>query len=1015
MQKRSFLTVVMFLIGMFMTGAYAQTHTVSGLVKDKEMGEPLVGVSVSVKGTKNATMTDLNGNYTIQTNAKDVLEFKYVGMKNAEETVGNRKIINVSLSPNAESLGEVVVTAMGIKRQSETLTYSAQTVGGKDVNDIKSINMINSLQGKSAGLQITPNSTGAGGSSKILFRGNKSISGSNQPLIVIDGVPTMTNTTTSQVSSDYGGERDAGDVMSTINPDDIASITLLKGAAASALYGAVAANGAIMITTKQGMAGKVNVNVSSNTTMEMPMILPKFQDTYGAGADGTFSWGDKLASASKNYAKEFFRTGFTTNNSVSLAGGSENFKAYFSYGNVFSHGMTPENTYRSHNLNSKVDFKVLDHVYVDFSAKYSNQYSKNQAAAGYLFNPLTGAYLAPRGIDWNYYKDNYEVYDPARGCYVQNWTNTELQQYGNPYWMLHRQTPISNRNRYEFGGSIKWDITPDVNIQGRMRYERGEEQYTHNLYASSVGNYYPMGRMKNNRYFSDQLYGDVLVNYNHTWGDWALTATAGSSFTKTKTAHVDLVGEGNKFKSPGDGTNIYYPNIFTPNNYYENMSKLGKGDAMETEKRLNAVFATAQVGFKEAVFLDLSARNDWSSALAFTDGCSFFYPSVGASVLLNKLVPMGEQVNLFKFRGSYSIVGNDVPIYMSNQRYTLEKSGSISAPDKAPFRTLKPEKTHSIEFGFDGTFLNNRLDFSFTYYKTNTKNQFFSVSAPYESGLRNRYVNAGNVQNQGFEASVGWHQQFNADFSWSTNFNISYNENKIKELVKGLENGLTLIAWQGAKVVLKEGGSYGDLYVRQIKRDEAGKPVKNADGKPVLMGDNIDEMKYAGNMNAKVNFGWSNTFHYKDFTLSFLIDGKFGGRVLSATEATLDGMGVSERTGNARNAGKVVVDGVEFDPQLWYTETGSSNFNNSYANEFYVYKGTNVRLREMSLGYTFRNLFGNGKNLTAALIARNLFFFYKDAPCDPDVSMGTGNGVQGVDIFNLPSSRSLGLNLKLNF
>ena len=1014
MQKRSFLTVVMFLIGMFMTGAYAQTHTVSGLVKDKEMGEPLVGVSVSVKGTKNATMTDLNGNYTIQTNAKDVLEFKYVGMKNAEETVGNRKIINVSLSPNAESLGEVVVTAMGIKRQSETLTYSAQTVGGKDVNDIKSINMINSLQGKSAGLQITPNSTGAGGSSKILFRGNKSISGSNQPLIVIDGVPTMTNTTTSQVSSDYGGERDAGDVMSTINPDDIASITLLKGAAASALYGAVAANGAIMITTKQGMAGKVSVNVSSNTTMEMPMILPKFQDTYGAGTDGTFSWGDKLASASKNYAKEFFRTGFTTNNSVSLAGGSENFKAYFSYGNVFSHGMTPENTYRSHNLNSKVDFKVLDHVYVDFSAKYSNQYSKNQAAAGYLWNPLTGAYLAPRGIDWNYYKDNYEVYDPARGCNVQNWTNTELQQYGNPYWMLHRQTPISNRNRYEFGGSIKWDITPDVNIQGRMRYERGEEQFIHNAYASSVGNLYKMGRMKNNRYFSEQLYGDVLVNYNHTWGDWALTATAGSSFTKTKTAHVDLWAEGDQFKAPGDG-NVYYPNIFTPNNYYGNMSTLGNGDAMNTEKRLNAVFATAQVGFKEAVFLDLSARNDWSSALAFTESCSFFYPSVGASVLLNKLVPMGEQVNLFKFRGSYSIVGNDVPIYMSNPRYTLEESGSISAPDKAAFRTLKPEKTHSLEFGFDGTFLNNRLDFSFTYYKTNTKNQFFSVSAPYESGLRNRYVNAGNVQNQGFEASVGWHQQFNADFSWSTNFNISYNENKIKELVEGLENGLTIASWQGAKVVLNEGGSYGDLYVRQIKRDEAGKPVKNADGKPVLMGDNIDEMKYAGNMNAKVNFGWSNTFHYKDFTLSFLIDGKFGGRVLSATEATLDGWGVSERTGNARNAGKVVVDGVEFDPQLWYTETGSSNFNNSYATEFYVYKGTNVRMRELSLGYTFRNLFGNGKNLTAALIARNLFFFYKDAPCDPDVSMGTGNGVQGVDIFNLPSSRSLGLNLKLNF
>ena len=996
---------------MFMTGAYAQTHTVSGLVKDKEMGDPLVGVSVSVKGTKNATMTDLNGNYTIQTGPKDILVFKYVGMKDTEEAVGDRNTINVLLAPNAESLGEVVVTAMGIKRQSEPLTYSAQTVGGKDVNDIKSINMINSLQGKSAGLQITPNSTGAGGSSKILFRGNKSISGSNQPLIVIDGVPTMTNTTSSQVASDYGGERDGGDVMSTINPDDIASITLLKGAAASALYGAVAANGAIMITTKSGMAGKVSVNVSSNTTMETPMILPKFQNTYGGGSDGTLSWGEKLASKSPNYAEEFFRTGFTTNNSVSLAGGNDNFKAYFSYGNVFSHGMTPENTYRSHNLSSKVDFKVLDNVHVDFAAKYSNQYSKNQAAAGYLWNPLTGAYLVPRGTDWNHYKDNYEIYDPSRGCNIQNWTNTKQQQFGNPYWMLNRQTPISERNRYEFGGSIKWDITADLNIQGRMRYERGEDHFTHNAYASSVGDLYPMGRMKDNRYFSDQLYGDVLVNYNHTWGDWALTATAGSSFTKTKTSHVDLWGEGNQYVSPGNG-NIYYPNIFTPNNYYGNMSTT---DGMNTEKRLNAVFATAQVGFKDAVFLDLSARNDWSSALAFTESCSFFYPSVGASVLINKLVDMGKQVNLFKLRGSYSIVGNDVPIYMSNLRYSLGTSGSISAPDKAPFRTLKPEKTHSIEFGFDGTFFNNRLDLSLTYYKTNTKNQFFSVSAPYESGLRNRYVNAGDVQNQGFEASIGWHQQFNDNFSWSTNFNISYNDNKIKELVEGLENGLTVASWSGAKVVLNEGGSYGDLYVRQIKRDENGKPMKNEQGQPILMGDNIDEMKYAGNMNAKVNFGWTNTFHYKDFSLSFLIDGKFGGRVLSGTEAALDGWGVSERTGDARNAGKVVVDGVEFEPEAWYTTVGASNFNSPYATEFYVYKGTNVRLREMSLGYTFRNLFGNGKNLTAALIARNLFFFYKDAPCDPDVSMGTGNGVQGVDIFNLPSSRSLGLNLKLNF
>ena len=322
----------------------------------------------------------------------------------------------------------------------------------------------------------------------------------------------------------------------------------------------------------------------------------------------------------------------------------------------------------------------------------------------------------------------------------------------------------------------------------------------------------------------------------------------------------------------------------------------------------------------------------------------------------------------------------------------------------------------SIEVGFDGTFFQNRLTMGLTYYKTNTKNQFFSVAAPYESGLRNRYVNAGNVQNQGFEFSAGWYQQFNDNFSWSTDLNLSYNDNKIVELVDDLPNGLTLTDFGGAKIILKKDGSYGDLYVRHIMRDENGRPMKDeTTGNPIVSGDTTEDMIYAGNMNAKFNAGWSNTFHYKDFTLSFLIDGKFGGKVLSMTEATLDGWGVSKRTGDARNAGKVVVDGVEFDPKAWYTTTGASNFNSPYANEFYVYDATNVRLRELSLGYTFRNLFGVGKNLTAAIIGRNLFFFYKDAPMDPDVSAGTGNGVQGVDMFALPTSRSFGLNLKLNF
>lgn len=770
-----------------------------------------------------------------------------------------------------------------------------------------------------------------------------------------------------------------------------------------------------MITTKSAAAGKVNVTVSSNTTAESPMVLPKFQNNYGMSDNGTYSWGSKLSSKAPNYLKKFFRTGFTTNNTFAVSGGNDSFGAYFSYGNVYSEGMTPENEYRSHNFNTKVNFTVLDNIKIEASAKLTNQHIENQSASGFLWNPLTGAYLFPRGEDWDHYKNNYEVYDASRSCNVQNWTNTKQQQYSNPYWVLNRQKPVVDRNRYEFGGSVRWDIIKDLYVQGRLRYERGEEHFVHNAYASSTGDLYPMGRMKDNRYFSDQMYGDVLVGYNHNWNDtFSLSVTAGSSFTHSKTGNVDLWAEGTQFTAPGNG-NVYYPNIFTPNNYYGNMSSVGKGGHWNTEKRLNAVFATAQFGYKEGLFIDVTARNDWSSALAFTDNVSFFYPSVGASFLLNKFADLGPAVDLVKFRASYSIVGNDVPVYMTNLLYSLGSQGSISAPDSAPFRTLKPEMTHSIEAGFDGAFFNNRLNVSATWYKTNTKNQFFSVASPYESGLRNRYVNAGNVENQGIEMTASWYEQFSNDFSWETGVNFSYNNNKIVELVDELPNGLTLSNFGGAKIILKEGGSYGDLYVRQILRDESGKIKKNDAGQPILGDDNNDQLKHVGNMNSKVYAGWSNSFRYKNFNLSMLIDARFGGKVISMTEATLDGWGVSQRSGEARDAGSITVDGVSFDPRAWYETTGASNFNSPYANENYVYSATNVRLRELSFGYTFRNLLGNGKNVTASIIGRNLFFFYKDAPCDPDVSAGTGNGWQGIDMFALPTSRSFGLNLKLNF
>ena len=996
--------------------SYAQEgggSTLEGLIKDDS--GPLLGATVIVKNTTRGTTTDMDGKFRLEgLQPGDVLQVTYVGYDPYEVTYTGQTTLDILMTTTANQLNAVVVTAMGIERQSKTLSYAAETVGGDDVADIKSVNMINALQGKAAGLQITPNSTGAGGSSKILFRGNKSINGSNQPLVVVDGVPLMMNITSDQVDSNWGAQRDGGDAMSTINPDDIASISLLKGASAAALYGAVAANGAIMITTKSAMAGRLAVNVSSNTTIDTPLSLPEFQNTYGA--NGQYSWGDKLASKAPDYAEKFFRTGWTTNNSISINGGAEDLRAYFSYGNVTSGGITPENDYSQHTLNAKVGFDLFnDHIKVDFNAKYVNQHISNQPAGGFVFNPLVGTYTFPRGGDWNGYKSNFETYNGELNANVQNWVTTTDETNSNPYWLLNRERPVVERNRYEFGGSIKYQIIDGLSLTGRMRYERADEHYVRNHYASSYGNKYTYGKMDDNRYFSEQLYADLLAQYNHTWDDFSLNATLGTSMMQTRSNNVSLLYEQSKFVAPGNG-GAYYPNIFNPSNFYMNGTTMGL-----ERKRLNSVFGAVTFGFKEALFLDVTARNDWSSALAYTDGYSFFYPSVGASLLLNRFVDMGRNIDLFKFRGSYSIVGNDVPVYKTNPRYTYGDQGAINPPESVPFRTLKPEKTHSFEVGFDGEFFQHRLHVNATYYKTNTKNQYFEVTLPWESGYKTQFVNAGNVQNQGFELTAGWFQDFGNEFTWSTDLNLSYNDNKIIELFDGIQDGVTVSNLGGAKVILYEGGQYGDLYVRTLKRDESGKLVtetpEGADYQiPVNGGEQNSDLKYMGNMNSKWNMGWNNTFRYKDLTLSMLIDFRIGGKVVSMTEATLDGYGVSERTGRARDRGYVMREGIKFsNVKAYYDVVGATSFNSVYNVEDYVYDATNVRMREISLGYTFRNLFGQSKNLTLAFIARNLFFFYKDAPMDPDVSMGTGNGLQGFDVFNLPTTRSFGLNVKLNF
>lgn len=998
-----------------------------GQVKDA-VGEALIGVNVVVRGSATGTVTDINGNFIIDVKKGDVLEFSYIGYASQTATISGDKPLAIVLKEDTEMLGEVVVTAMGIQRLSKTLSYTAETVGGKELTRVKDVNLINSLQGKSAGLVITPNANGAGGSSKILLRGNKSIQGGNNPLIVIDGVP-MANNTNDSGSVVYGGGIDQGDALSTMNPDDIESISILKGASAAALYGAIAANGVIMITTKKGREGKIRIDVSSNMTAETVFDLPKLQNTFGVamnsktGKPSTFySWGEKMDMEGFDQIKDFYQTGYNFNNSVSVSGGSQNSQSYFSYGNTSSRGVMPTNTFVRHNFSGRQTFKAFNEkLTMDFSGTYTYSETKNKPGGGMLDNPLVGLSVIPRNADYRYYRDNYELLDPNRPTVpTQNWIvedYTSLEEHNqNPYWMLNRGIGKSIRHRFTTAGTLKYQLLDCLSIQGRLSYERDNTNFRREKYASTYR--LSMGAYSETMNFYEHLFGDALLSFNKQIGDFAIAATAGGSFTKEITHGTYLNAEGDQYYevdvTDANGTtykmpqgNVYFPNIFHRDNYYDIYLQENY-----TKKRLNSVFATLQLGYKEMVYLDLTARNDWSSALAFTESMSFFYPSVGATFLLDEIFHMNDDLfDMVKLRASYSVVGNDIPAYYSRPVATLSKL-TITLPTVMPFTDWKPEKTFSFEAGFDLAMLQNRLRTEFTFYKANTKNQYFQVSAPVASGYNKRNINAGNVENLGIEAAVSYRFDFNNDWSWTPGINFSYNRNEIKELCPGLEE-YNLAEASAFIMKLKKGGSYGDIYTYDFQYDDKGNIKLDNTGAPLLTS---DADTYAGNFNSKYHLGWSNTVNWKNLSIYALIDGKIGGKVLSMTEAILDGYGVSEKSGDARlNGGVPNRDGSLIDAEKYYSRVGGRAQNAGFNAMEYMYSATSFRLRELSVGYTIENLFGSNKNLTASVVGRNLFFLYKKSPCDPDISGSTGNGWQGIDVFSLPATRSWGLNLKLNF
>ncbi|OXG00518.1 TonB-linked SusC/RagA family outer membrane protein [Flavobacterium araucananum] len=993
----------------------AQVKSVKGVITDSD-GMPLPGASVAVQGGQKGATTDFDGLYTIEAQKGQTLVFTYVGLETQSIVVGDAATINVKLVQGASNaLNEVVVTSLGIKKTRKSLTYAAQELKGEELTRVKDANVINTIAGKIAGVAVTKSAGGTGGSTKVVIRGNSSIT-NNQPLYVIDGIP-MLNSGSGQPNDTFGslagGNRDGGDAISLVNPDDYEGMTVLKGAAASVLYGSQGANGVILLSSKKAKEGKSSLTASSVTTFETAAYLPKFQTDYIANAGEDESWGNKQKT--KDHVKDFFNTGTTQITSVGYSTATANSSTALSYANTSGTGIIPGNSIKKNNFGIRQTAKFFnDKLTVGVNANYTTQSIANKPVNGLYFNPLTGVYLMPRGNDFDYYKNNYEVFDPNRNLMAQNWmTNRDIMQ--NPYWAINRNKSEDTNNFFNGAITASYKANNWLTIASRYSYNRIDSEFDKKIFATTQGTLSNAnGRYINENSLSTQRYGDLIATINTKFSDdISFNANVGTSITNTLTNQKTILDS-------GIGGGLTLTNWFTLHNFVNNT---GNYQTIDAKREVQSVFATTTFGYKEMLYLDLAARNDWSSTLVNTDSPSYFYPSVGLTGILSEMFTMPEFINFAKVRGTYAQVGNDVSAFVTSPvNYFLPNiPGTQPRVGVQRGTTLKPELKSEYEFGTEWRMFNNRLGFEVSYYHSITKNQYLQVLAPEGNpeGVKFYGFNAGSIENKGFEIVVNAGIVKGDKFSWDSSINFSQNRNKVKELPDSLGKvvNLTDPGVNNYQYSLIEGRPFGAIMGKTILRDAQGRILLNADGNIQNNGAGFVEV---GNSNPDFMLGFSNTFKLGAFFANVLLDGRFGGEVMSMTQAQNDYFGVSQATGDARNAGGVAINAVmpdgtpvtTMDAKQYYKTVGGRD---GITGE-YVYKATNVSVREVSIGYTF-----NPKKLpvfqtaSISLIARNLFFIYKDAPFDPNIALSTGEGLQGVDIYGLPSTRSIGLNLNVTF
>lgn len=1048
----------------------AQTVTIKGTVTAADDGLPIPSVAVTVKGTTIGTLTDVNGAYMVQApaSAKELV-FNFVGMKAVTEPINGRTTIDIVMVTDMLGLDEVVVTALGITREKKALGYAVQEVSGDKVSATKEANFVNALSGKIAGVQIKQANT-LGGSANILIRGYKSLMSNNQALFVIDGVPIDNSITNTGAQVGGGGGYDYGNAAMDINPDDIESMSVLKGAAATALYGSRAANGVIMITTKKGTIRK-GIGVTLNAGLMFSKIdkstLPKIQKEYGAGYGDYFdyddidgdgddetlvpyyddaSWGHKFdptlmvvdwvgvePTDTRNFGREvpwvagehdlsdFFETGVKQTYNVAFDGGNEKGTFRFSYTNLGEKGIMPNSKMQKNTFNFAGSYNLSDRLTVESNVTYVNDVNKGRYGTGYdPGNPMQSL--------GQWFQTNVDIYDlkeywqtPAGKQRTWNynwWDDRDVPIYhNNIYWTRYKNFQNDGRDRVFGYGTLRYKPTPWLTLEGRAATDTYSEFQEERVawYSNQTSQY-----SKFLRNFTETNL-DFLAKFSKSFSDFSVNGLLGVNRRRTtiKSTNVSTVG------------GLLVPELY----HLWNSASPVQPTEQELLSGVNSVFGNLSLGFRNMIYIDVTGRNDISSTLP-EDINSYFYPSVSTSFIVSELPGIkGSKVFSFmKVRLNYAEVGNDAPVYALQNSFVQEANwstwGNFRVSTVLNNSELKPERTKSIEAGIEAKFLDNRFGLDLSVYKTNTINQIMPVNISPASGYAQRYVNSGEIENKGIEVALNANIIRAKDFNWDVQVNWFKNKNTVLSLYEGVENILLNSAWDISTNITVD-NPYGVLRGYDFVYTDGKRTVDDAGY--YLFSDESDAI--IGNTQPDWNAGISTTLSFKGFTLSGLVDISQGGDLYSVDMKYGLATGLFEETAGLNEQGNPKRDLVEDGGGMIYSDAvyADGTPNDTYVEAYdwfsgwlydylptayHVYDASYVKLREISFGYNIPSkLLAKTQisRINISIVGRNLWIIHKNMPYyDPEASLSAGN-IQGIADGAYPSTRTLGFNLSIGF